>query len=162
MFVSTCGFPLTMWLLQVWIYKPLHTPLLCGREAELKIGRFGGSEQPALCEVLKNTVRSIGILFAYHLYVSTINLDVKPITVVVSVSCVIPQIILYTSLRGISITHRSDKKHWHCMLGSWWFAFSPELQHLRNQVASIAKTLPSAYRPYVHICIVYVHSVCPI
>ena len=55
-FISTCGFLLTMWLLQVWIYKPLHTPLLCGRKAELKIGRFGGSEQPAsLCAVLKNT-----------------------------------------------------------------------------------------------------------
>lgn len=83
-------FPLTMWLLQVWIYKPLHTPLLCGREAELKIGRFGGSEQPALCEALKNTVRSIGILFAYHLYVSIINLSVKPVTVVVTGSCEIP------------------------------------------------------------------------
>lgn len=93
-FVSTCGFPLTMWLLQVWIYKPLHTPLLCGREAELKIGRFGGSEQPALCEALKNTLRSIGILFAYHLYVSIINLNVKRVTVAAIVkstksSCVI-------------------------------------------------------------------------
>lgn len=83
-FLSTCDFPLTMWLLEVWIYKPLHTPLLCGREAELKIGRFGGSEQPALCEALKNTLRSIGILFAYHLYVSIINLNVKPVTVVVT------------------------------------------------------------------------------
>lgn len=79
-FLSTCDFPLTMWLLEVWIYKPLHTPLLCGREAELKIGRFGGSEQPALCEALKNTLRSIGILFAYHLYVSIIDLNVKPVT----------------------------------------------------------------------------------
>lgn len=82
-FISTCDFRLTMWLLKVWIYMPLHTPLLCGREAELKIGRFGGSEQPALCEALKNTLRSIGILFAYHLYVSIINLNVKPVTVVV-------------------------------------------------------------------------------
>lgn len=109
MFVSTCGFPLTMWLLEVWIYEPLHTPLLCGREAELKIGRFGGSEQPALCEALKNTPQSIGILFAYHLFMSIINLNVKPVTVVVTVSREIPQIILYNTLRGISSTQSSPK-----------------------------------------------------
>lgn len=108
-FVSTCGFPLTMWLLEVWIYKPLHTPLLCGREAELKIGRFGGSEQPALCEALKNTLRSIGSLFAYHLYVSIINVNVKPVTVVVIGSCEIPQIILCNSHRSISSTHVAPK-----------------------------------------------------
>lgn len=77
MFVSTCDFSLTMWLLEVWIYKPLHTPLLCGREAELKIGRFGGSEQPALCEALQN-ILSIGVLFAYHLDVSITKRNVEP------------------------------------------------------------------------------------
>lgn len=85
-----------MWLLEVWIYKPLHTPLLCGREAELKIGRFGGSEQPALCEALKN-ILSIGNLFAYHLYVSIIKRNVKPVTVVVIGSCEIAHIFLYKS-----------------------------------------------------------------
>lgn len=99
--VSTCDFPLTTRLLQVWIHKPLHTPLLCGREAELKIGRFGGSEQPALCEALKNTRKSIGILFAYHLYVSIINLSVKPVTG----SCEISQILLCNGLRSINSTH---------------------------------------------------------
>lgn len=70
-----------MWLLEVWIYKPLHTPLLCGREAEIKIGRFGGSEHAALCEALKKTLKSIVILCAYHLYVSVTKLNVKPVTV---------------------------------------------------------------------------------
>lgn len=104
-----------MWLLEVWIYKPLHTPLLCGREAELKIGRFGGSEQPALCEAFKNTLRSIGILFAYHLYVSIINLNVKPVAVVVIGSCEIPHIILYNSLRGINSSQVAPK--WQVALG---------------------------------------------
>lgn len=80
-FLSTCGFPLTMWLLEVWIQKPLHTPLLCGRETVLKIGRFGGSKKPSLCEVLKNTPRSIDTLFTCRLSLSVINLN-KPVTVV--------------------------------------------------------------------------------
>lgn len=64
--VSTCDFPLTKKLLKVWIHKPLHTPLLCGREAELKIGRFGGIEQPALCEALKNTLTRV-LAFSLHI-----------------------------------------------------------------------------------------------
>lgn len=55
--------PLTVWLLKVYIYKPLHTLLLCGRKTKIKIGRFGDSEQLALCEELRITLRSFGILF---------------------------------------------------------------------------------------------------
>lgn len=49
-------------------------------EAELKIGRFGGSEQPALCEALKNTLRTIDILFAYHLFVLIDKMNGKLVT----------------------------------------------------------------------------------
>lgn len=97
-FVSTSGFLLTMWLREVWIYKPLHTPLLCGRKAELKIGRFGGSEQPALCAVLKNTQEHWHCVCIS--FVSSINLNIK--TVAVIVSCENYQIILYYSLCGFN------------------------------------------------------------
>lgn len=66
-----------MWLLKVWISKPLHTPVLCGREAGLKIGRFGGSGQPSVCEALRKRLGRIDFLFAHDLRVSIINLIVK-------------------------------------------------------------------------------------